>query len=86
MAEPFSSDSYFEHERPPATIQSDKEKVAEFVSRQRQAGRKVVLVTVGLFPPDVLTMLRMLTENSRAEGLLFLWSAICAVFLNSLRS
>ncbi|KAG8903865.1 hypothetical protein FRC01_008953 [Tulasnella sp. 417] len=47
MAETFSSETYFEHERPPATIQSDKEKVAEFVLRQRQAGRKVVLVTSG---------------------------------------
>ncbi|KIO16266.1 hypothetical protein M407DRAFT_247026 [Tulasnella calospora MUT 4182] len=47
MTQPLSSDTYFEHERPPATIQSDREKVADFVSRQRQAGRKVVLVTSG---------------------------------------
>ena len=43
---PFSAESYFATQPPPPTLAEDVAHVREFVQRQREAGRKVVLVTV----------------------------------------
>ena len=43
---PFSAESYFATQPPPPTLAEDVALVREFVQRQREAGRKVVLVTV----------------------------------------
>ncbi|KIM46722.1 hypothetical protein M413DRAFT_261425 [Hebeloma cylindrosporum] len=43
----FSAESYFATQPPPPTLQQDVEKVREFILRQQQQGRNVVLVTSG---------------------------------------
>ena len=45
-SEPFSAESYFATQPPPPTLEEDVRAVKEFVQRQREAKRKVVLVTV----------------------------------------
>ncbi|KAF7790487.1 hypothetical protein EIP86_001442 [Pleurotus ostreatoroseus] len=47
-SEPFSAESYFATQPPPPTLEEDVRAVKEFVQRQREAKRKVVLVTVRL--------------------------------------
>jgi phosphopantothenate-cysteine ligase len=42
----FSAESYFETQPPPSSLQEDILKVKDFVRKQRDLGRKVVLVTV----------------------------------------
>ncbi|KIK68705.1 hypothetical protein GYMLUDRAFT_36194 [Collybiopsis luxurians FD-317 M1] len=43
----FSAESYFSTQPPPSTLDHDIAGVKEFVARQKEAGRKVVLVTSG---------------------------------------
>jgi phosphopantothenate-cysteine ligase len=43
----FSAESYFETQPPPSSLQEDILKVKDFVRKQRDLGRKVVLVTSG---------------------------------------
>lgn len=43
----FSAEAYFASQPPPPTLQHDIERVREFAKRQKQEGRKVVLVTSG---------------------------------------
>jgi phosphopantothenate---cysteine ligase (ATP) len=45
----FSAESYFETQPPPPSLQEDISKVRDFVRKQKDVGRKVVLVTVRLF-------------------------------------
>jgi phosphopantothenate-cysteine ligase len=45
----FSAESYFETQLPPPSLQEDISKVRDFVRKQKDVGRKVVLVTVRLF-------------------------------------
>lgn len=45
-SEPFSAESYFATQPPPASLDEDVARVRDFVQRQLQTGRKVVLVTV----------------------------------------
>ena len=45
-SEPFSAERYFATQPPPPTLEEDVARVREFVQRQQQAKRKVVLVTV----------------------------------------
>ena len=42
----FSAESYFATQPPPPTLQQDVEKVRDFILRQQEQGRNVVLVTV----------------------------------------
>ena len=51
---PFSAESYFATQPPPPTLDSDVQKVRAFVERQREAGRRVVLVTVSTFAVSFL--------------------------------
>ncbi|KAG9313606.1 phosphopantothenate-cysteine ligase [Chiua virens] len=44
---PFSSETYFETQPGPSTLQADIQDVSYFIDRQIDAGRKVVLVTSG---------------------------------------
>ena len=46
----FSSESYFGTQPPPPTLDSDIADVRSFIHRQRDLGRKVVLVTVSVAP------------------------------------
>ena len=48
----FSSESYFGTQPPPPTLDSDIADVRSFIHRQRDLGRKVVLVTVSVVPPS----------------------------------
>ena len=43
---PFSAESYYATQPPPATLDVDVAGVREFVARQAESGRRVVLVTV----------------------------------------
>ena len=45
----FSAQSYFETQLPPPSLQEDISKVRDFVRKQKDVGKKVVLVTVRLF-------------------------------------
>ena len=51
---PFSAESYFATQPPPPALESDVQKVRAFVERQREAGRRVVLVTVSTFAVSFL--------------------------------
>lgn len=51
----FSAESYFGTQPPPPTLEHDIADVRSFVHRQRDLGRKVVLVTVSVTP--VLSLL-----------------------------
>ena len=42
----FSAKQYFETQPAPASLQDDILRVREFVLKQKEAGRKVVLITV----------------------------------------
>lgn len=42
----FSTSQFFETQEPPAGLKAIAEQVGNFVEKQRQSGRKVVLVTV----------------------------------------
>ena len=44
----FSAEAYFATQPPPSGLEHDVARVREFVQRQRQDGRKTVLVTVCL--------------------------------------
>jgi hypothetical protein len=46
----FSAESYFGTQPPPPTLDDDIASVRSFVHRQRDLGRKVVLVTVSAAP------------------------------------
>jgi hypothetical protein len=50
----FSAESYFGTQLPPPTLDSDIAGVRSFVHRQRDLGRKVVLVTVSVAPAPSL--------------------------------
>jgi phosphopantothenate---cysteine ligase (ATP) len=43
---PFSAESYFATQPPPPTLDEDVARVRQFIQRQTEAQRKVVLVTV----------------------------------------
>ena len=45
-SEPFSAEKYFATQPPPPTLEEDVSRVRDFVRRQQEAKRKVVLVTV----------------------------------------
>lgn len=47
-SEPFSAEKYFATQPPPPTLEEDVAQVRDFVQKQREAKRKVVLVTVRL--------------------------------------
>ncbi|KIY72659.1 DFP-domain-containing protein [Cylindrobasidium torrendii FP15055 ss-10] len=47
MSEPFSAETYFATQGKPASLDAEVRRVREFVRRQRDAGRNVVLVTSG---------------------------------------
>lgn len=42
----FSAETYFETQPPPSSLHDDISKVREYVRKQRDLGRKVVLITV----------------------------------------
>ena len=43
---PFSAETYYATQPPPPTLEEDVTRVRQFITRQREANRKVVLVTV----------------------------------------
>ena len=45
---PFSAESYFATQPPPPTLDEDVARVRQFIQRQTEARRKVVLVTVSV--------------------------------------
>ncbi len=57
----FSAESYFGTQPPPPTLDQDLAGVRSFVHRQRDLGRKVVLVTVSaaLDPPSLHRLKRL---------------------------
>lgn len=50
-ATPFSAEKYFETQPPPPTLEHDIAAVREFVARQAESGKRVVLVTVSVSSP-----------------------------------
>ena len=46
LAMPFSAESYFATQPEPLTLEADIQGVSQFIDRQTENGRKVVLVTV----------------------------------------
>jgi hypothetical protein len=75
----FSSESYFETQPPPPTIEQDVQSVRTFLKQQRGHGRKVVLVTVrGLIaPPRGTEYADFSPVYRRAEERLSLWNSMC---------
>lgn len=71
----FSAASYFATQLPPASLEHDVEGVREFVARQAQEGRRVVLVTVSMI--SWLIRPHNLGIAFRAVEPLFLWSSMC---------
>jgi hypothetical protein len=73
----FSADSYFATQPGPSTLEHDIAGVKEFVSRQANEGRNVVLVTVRdkILCSRMHLMIR--TCNNRAAEQPFLWSSMC---------
>lgn len=59
QSEPFSAETYFATQPPPASLDEDVARVREFVQRHKEAGRKVALVTV--CSVYVCSALRLLT-------------------------
>jgi hypothetical protein len=72
----FSAESYFGTQTPPPTLDQDIAGVRSFVHRQRDLGRKVVLVTVSVALVHSLSAQPSLSL-SRVAGQLSRWSSMC---------
>ncbi|KAG1729892.1 hypothetical protein EDD22DRAFT_403711 [Suillus occidentalis] len=59
----FSAESYFETQSQPPSLVADIEGVHEFIERQRQANRSVVLVTVRV----IITSARIMHPELESE-------------------
>lgn len=70
----FSAESYFSTQPPPPSLEQDIDGVKEFVKRQAEEGRNVVLVTVGL---DVIFPRLWPNDLLRVVERLFHWSSMC---------
>lgn len=67
----FSAESYFGTQPPPPTLDDDIANVRSFVHRQRDLGRKVVLVTVSA----ALSILSLLAQMSLSQE----WRDNCSI-------
>ncbi|KAG5646747.1 hypothetical protein DXG03_002429 [Asterophora parasitica] len=72
----FSAEEYFATQPPPPTLDHDINGVREFVARQAQEGRKVVLVTVRRSSKFINIRGGLIKRTQRAEALLCRWSSM----------
>ncbi len=71
----FSAETYFATQPPPPTLEEDVSRVLDFIQRQREAKRKVVLVTVRIVLLIVFGAL--VTHSSRVVVQRYRWSSMC---------
>lgn len=75
---PFSAESYFATQPPPAGLEEAIEAVREFVERNLAAGKKVVLITVSEETSVLVTRFNC-PRLCRAEGLRCHWNSMCEI-------
>jgi hypothetical protein len=74
---PFSAETYFATQLPPLSLDQDIAGVREFIARQTEQGRNVVLVTVRTANPDESLALVSRSSCCRAVEPRCHWSSMC---------